>query len=153
MNDLNRFIEIQKKEYYSALEEIKNGKKVNHWMWYIFPQIKGLGTTKISVKYSVDDIYEAKSYLEDDHLRDNLVNICNELLKLNESDPIKIFGYTDSMKLKSSMTLFDFVIAYFNMNINNVFSKVLEKYYDGEKDDLTIGIIALRKKDNYCLKK
>ena len=131
MNSLDRFISIQEKEYDIAFEEIKNGKKINHWMWFIFPQIKGLGTTKTSVKYSIEDIYEAKLFLEDDYLRSNLINICNELLKLDENYSIKIFGYLDSIKLRSSMTLFDFVITYFDMNVDNVFKSVLEKYYGG----------------------
>lgn len=140
--DLDRFVEFQKRYYTEAFNEIRKGKKENHWMWFIFPQIIGLGRTATSLKFSIKDIYEAKSYLENEYLRENLFIICNELLKLNINDSIQIFGYLDSMKLKSSMTLFDYTVRYFEMKIDNVFVKVLKKFYDGEKDNLTIDIIT-----------
>ncbi|MBR4262864.1 MAG: DUF1810 domain-containing protein [Bacilli bacterium] len=137
---MERFIEIQKQKYNQALSEIKNGKKETHWMWYIFPQIKGLGQTATSIEYAINDLDEAKEYLDNDYLRNNLENICSELLKLDTSNPINIFGTVDSLKLRSSMTLF-----YLASN-EEIYKKVLDKYYHGELDQLTIDILNEKKR-------
>ena len=136
---MERFIEIQKQKYNQALSEIKNGKKETHWMWYIFPQIKGLGQTSTSIEYAINDLDEAKEYLDNDYLRNNLENICSELLKLNTSNPVNIFGTVDSLKLRSSMTLF-----YLASN-EEIYKKVLDKYYHSELDQLTIDILNEKK--------
>lgn len=136
---MERFIEIQKQKYNQALSEIKNGKKETHWMWYIFPQIKGLGQTSTSIEYAINDLDEAKEYLDNDYLRNNLENICSELLKLDTSNPVNIFGTVDSLKLRSSMTLF-----YLASN-EEIYKKVLDKYYHGELDQLTIDILNEKK--------
>ena len=136
---MERFIKIQKQKYNQALSEIKNGKKETHWMWYIFPQIKGLGQTSTSIEYAINDLDEAKEYLDNDYLRNNLENICSELLKLDTSNPVNIFGTVDSLKLRSSMTLF-----YLASN-EELYKKVLDKYYHGELDQLTIDILNEKK--------
>lgn len=135
MKDINRFIEAQKYDYDLALSEIKNAKKINHWMWYIFPQIKGLGKSETAIYYEINDLEEAQAYLNHHILGIRLKEISNELLKLNTNNVIEIFGYIDSLKLKSSMTLFDYI-----SENNNIFNKVLEKYYNGEHDEKTISI-------------
>ena len=135
MRNLERFLYVQNRTYEQAIEEIRKGKKISHWMWYTFPQIQGLGESDYSVFYAIDDIEEAKRYLEHNILGPRLRKISNELLKLNINDPIEIFGRLDSLKLKSSMTLFDYI------ENNEVFEKVLDKYYEGEKDDKTIQIL------------
>ena len=132
---LNRFIDAQKEDYAIAFREIKNGRKRNHYMWYIFPQIKGLGRSSTAEYYSINDLEEAKEYMENDYLRDNLINISSELLKLETDNPLKIFGPTDSKKLRSSMTLFELV------SDDEVFSLVLDKYFNGEKDELTLNLV------------
>ena len=136
MSDLNRFILAQNGVYERTLSEIKNGHKVTHWMWYIFPQLVGLGYSEISEFYGIRGISEAKDYLSNEVLGARLIEISTELLKLETSDSSSVFGKIDSVKLRSSMTLFDYV----SDNSDNVFNKVIEKYYDGIKDDITLKI-------------
>ena len=143
MSDLNRFILAQNGVYERALSEIKNGHKVTHWMWYIFPQLKGLGYSEFSEFYGIRGISEAKDYLSNEVLGARLIEISTELLKLETSDSSSVFGKIDSVKLRSSMTLFDYV----SDNSDNVFSKVIEKYYDGIKDDITLKICDGLSKD------
>ena len=140
MEQLDRFIKAQENTYLVALKEIKNGRKQSHWMWYIFPQIKGLGMSETSRYYGIDDEEEAKAYLDNEILGFRLREITSELLKLNIDNPVDIFGTIDTMKLKSSMTLFDYVSE------DKIFSQVLNKYYNGEIDEKTILLCEKRKK-------
>lgn len=135
MESLNRFLEAQENVYGKALSEIKSVKKVGHWMWFIFPQIIGLGESPISLYYAIQNIEEAKAYLEHDILGIRLMEISTVLLKLEGNDPEEIFGFIDAMKLKSCMTLFDYISE------DYPFYKILEKYYQGEKDNKTLEII------------
>lgn len=135
MMSLDRFIDAQKEDYDMAFREIINGRKMNHYMWYIFPQLKGLGRSSTSQYYGIDGLEEAREYMENDYLRNNLVNISSKLLELETDNPIDIFGHTDSKKLKSSMTLFELVSE------NTVFSQVLEKYFNGQRDGLTLDLV------------
>jgi uncharacterized protein (DUF1810 family) len=135
-NDLNKFKGAQERDYQIALTEIKNGRKQSHWMWYIFPQIKGLGLSQTSKYYAINDIEEAKNYLSHPILGSRLIEISNELLKLNTDNALSIFGSPDDLKLKSSMTLFSLV-----EKTNPVFQLVLDKYFKGEKDSQTMQII------------
>ena len=132
---LERFIDAQKEDYDMAFREISNGKKRNHYMWYIFPQIKGLGRSSTAKHYSIDGLEEAREYMENEYLRNNLLNISSELLKLETDNPVEIFGHIDSKKLRSSMTLFELV------SDNEVFSLVLEKYFDGKRDEFTLDLV------------
>ena len=138
---LNRFLEAQKYSYETALEEVKKGKKMSHWMWYIFPQIKGLGHSETAIYYEIKSLEEAKAYLEHDVLRNRLLQLTDELLLLTANNPIEIFGYVDAMKLKSCMTLFEYI-----SDIEN-FGKVLEKFYQGLRDEYTITICSSMQKD------
>lgn len=135
MVDLEKFIRAQEYKYEDALAEIKQGHKTSHWMWYIFPQIIGLGSSDTSIYYAIKNLEEAKEYLENPLLSQRLLEITKELLKLQESNPEKIFGPIDALKLKSSMTLFSYVSPE-----NPLFKEVLEKYYEGEEDQKTIEI-------------
>lgn len=139
MNDLNRFLEAQERKYDIALSEIKSGKKKRHWMWYIFPQIIGLGVSVTADYYAIKNINEAKEYLNHPVLGNRLREISNELLKLAENDANAIFGYPDDLKLKSSMTLFMQV----EKNKDNVFKKVIDKFFNGELDDKTLNILGI----------
>ena len=133
---LERFVKAQEKNYLDALSELKSGRKCSHWMWYIFPQIKGLGFSEMAKFYAIEDIIEAEDYLAHPVLGKRLVEIAQVLVELNENDANKVFGYPDDMKLKSSMTLFA------NVNHTNpVFIKVLDKYFDGEQDAATLRLI------------
>lgn len=105
-NDLDRFIEAQKNTYNRALQEIKNGQKESHWIWYIFPQIRGLGHSERANYYAIEDIEEATNYLKNPILYARLIEISKALLEVEEKTAIEILGYVDAMKVKSSMTLF-----------------------------------------------
>ena len=133
--NLKRFIEAQNKYYDIALSEIKNGQKKTHWMWYIFPQLIDLGYSTTSKYYGIKNIEEAQSYLENQYLRNNLIEISKELYKQN-TDILDILGYPDNLKLKSSMTLF----SQANSEII-VFKEILNKFYDGEKDQKTLKLL------------
>ena len=134
--NLSRFIEAQDQSYSMALEEIKNGRKRGHWMWYIFPQIQGLGHSPTSQYYAIQNIEEATEYLNDTILGTRLIEICNELIKLESNDAYSIFGSPDHRKLKSSVTLFSQV-----ENANPIFMAVLKKFFNGKLDDRTLRFI------------
>lgn len=136
MEGLERFREAQKRDYACALAEIQNGYKESHWMWYVFPQIKGLGRSPIARYYSIEDLDEAIAFLKDPYLGENLREISAELLKKSTDDAEDIFGVTDAMKLRSSMTLFHF--AGEMCEENRVFYEVLVKFFDGEFDERTL---------------
>lgn len=137
--DISRFIEAQRSSYQQALTEIKNGKKASHWIWYIFPQIKGLGRSAMSEYYGIQDIDEAKAYLADAILSKRLIEICEVLLSLDTNDAVEVMGRPDDKKLKSSMTLFDAAT-----DSLEIFQMVLDKYYNGKKDNLTLRILGIK---------
>lgn len=136
MMNLDRFVSAQEHCYERALEEVKSGRKESHWMWFIFPQILGLGMSDTAIFYSINDIGEAKLYLEHEVLGPRLVEISKELLELDTDDPVDVFGDIDALKLNSCMTLFDYV-----SDDENVFSEVIEKFYNGQKDEKTLQLI------------
>jgi len=137
-NELIKFLDAQNQVYLKALSEIKNGKKETHWMWYIFPQIKGLGSSENANYYGIKDLNEANAYLQHPILGKHLVEISEEVLNGNEKTATQIFGTPDDMKLRSSMTLFANV-----KNTNPVFAKVLDKYFNGLADDLTLQLLNM----------
>lgn len=126
----------------TALNEIRNGKKTSHWMWYIFPQIRGLGKSSISKYYAIEDIEEAKVYLQNDYLRNNTIKIVSALLSLPINNPTEILGRPDDWKLKSSMTLFHLAEP-----TEVMFKEVINKFYDGNFDRRTIAILKDVDKD------
>jgi uncharacterized protein (DUF1810 family) len=135
--DLNRFIKAQENSYAEALSEIKSGRKRSHWMWYIFPQYKGLGFSETSKYYSIKDVDEAKRYLNHPILGERLKLITRELLILNENNANIVFGDPDDLKLKSSMTLF----ATIDTSEENIFNAVLDKFFAGQFDDKTLTLM------------
>lgn len=136
---LDRFKKAQELDYETALSEIKNGEKQSHWIWYIFPQLKELGFSPTAKFYGIEDFQEAKAYLEDELLKNRLIEISNALLELKSNNPTEVMGYPDDLKLKSCMTLFNAV----NPEIE-VFKKVLEKYFNGEKDLKTLELLKMK---------
>ena len=104
--DLSRFVEAHNQSYETALKEIKNGHKYSHWMWYIFPQIQGLGRSSTSQYYAIKNSDEALAFLNDEYLGGHLIEISKALMKLDSDNPTEIFGKPDDMKLRSCMTLF-----------------------------------------------
>ena len=124
---LKRFIEAQNDSYDQALKEIRNGRKLTHWIWYIFPQMKGLGFSYNSEYYGITSLQEARDYLENELLRKRLFEITESLLMHKGKDIESIMGDIDAMKLKSSMTLFDAVQP------DDIFGEVLDEFYGGER--------------------
>lgn len=135
--DLSRFVTAQERSYAVALSEIKNGRKRTHWMWYIFPQLDGLGRSSTAQYYAISNLQEAKEYYAHPVLGPRLVEITEALLTLDSDDATAVMGYPDDLKLHSSMTLFAVASG------NPVFSKVLEKYYGGSQDRLTLRLLGL----------
>lgn len=138
-NKLQRFADAQRRDYETALAEIRGGRKHSHWMWYIFPQIAGLGLTETSRYYAISDINEAVDFLMDQELGLRLTTICKALLELETDDAQVVFGTPDDLKLKSSMTLFDAVPATFP-----VFAQVLDKFFQGERDEKTLHLLGIK---------
>ncbi len=134
--ELERFIVAQERDYATALKEIKSGYKRSHWMWYIFPQISGLGHSPIAKKYEIVDLGEAKAYMENAYLRNNLVEISRALLECGNDDIEDIMGFPDNFKLCSSMTLFEIVAPEVEE-----FGMVLDKFFDGNRDKRTIELV------------
>ncbi|MES2268562.1 MAG: DUF1810 domain-containing protein [Bacteroidota bacterium] len=136
MNDLKRFLEAQSKDYAVALAEIRNGRKRSHWMWYIFPQVAGLGYSGMSSRYAIRGLTEAVEYLAHPVLGARLVEISKALLALPGSNATTVMGSPDDLKLRSSMTLFSLVPG-----ADPVFEAVIGKYFQGEKDKATLKLI------------
>lgn len=133
MSDLIRFHRAQEEMYDTALREIRSGRKRSHWIWYVFPQIAGLGMSGMSQYYAIRDLDEAREYLADKVLRDRLVEISGALLELDTGDARAVMGFPDDMKLRSCMTLFSEADPG-----ETVFTDVLGKFFGGEKDGLTL---------------
>ena len=135
-NSLDRFVQAQTLMYSTTLREIKNGKKVSHWMWYMFPQLRGLGTSFMANMYGISGLAEAKAYLAHPVLSGRLYELCGELLKHKDKTALEIFGDIDEMKLKSSMTLFALTSEDYT-----IFDEVLEHFFGGEMDEVTVKLI------------
>lgn len=135
-NQLQRFIAAQEKDYAIALSEIRNGRKSGHWMWYIFPQLKGLGSSPTSDFYGINGQEEAKEYLEHTVLGKRLIEISTALMDLKTNDAQQVMGSPDHLKLRSSMTLFASVPG-----SDPIFKQVLEKYFSGEMDKITLELM------------
>lgn len=135
-SSLDRFLQAQEHDYQTALAEVRAGYKCSHWMWYIFPQLKGLGFSSMAQFYGINGKEEAKAYLEHPVLGARLREITSVLLTLEGKVAVDIFGHTDAMKLRSSMTLFNAVA-----NEEYLFQKVLDKYYEGKADDRTLAML------------
>ena len=133
--DLSRFHKAQQGSYETALAEIRSGRKRSHWIWYIFPQIQGLGFSSTAQYYAIENLEEAKAYLADPVLRERLLEISNALLALDSCDPSELMGYPDDLKLRSSMTLFSLAEPECT-----VFRDVLDKFYNGQEDSRTIAL-------------
>ena len=135
-NNLQRFLSAQESIYRQVVQELRDGKKTSHWMWFIFPQMEGLGQSSTAKYYSIKNIDEAKNYLAHPVLGARLLECTNILLQINSKTADEIFGYPDNMKLRSSMTLFNYIDP-----AQNVFADVLEKYFKGEPDQRTLAIL------------
>lgn len=134
--NLSRFVEAQEQSYDIALQEIRQGYKQSHWIWYVFPQIKGLGYSSMAQFYAIQSLDEAKAYLQHPLLRAHLIEITEALLLHSNQSAEQIFGYIDAVKVRSSMTLFNFVEP------NSLFQRVIDVFYNGIADDKTLRIVS-----------
>lgn len=136
MNDFERFVQAQDYNYKDALQELQNGRKQSCWMWYVFPQIKGLGQSFTAKMYELDSLDEARAYLEHPILGRRLIEICEIVLNISSNDAYEVFGVPDNLKLRSSMTLFEQADP-----SQAVFGKILDKFFQGERDQKTLQIL------------
>ncbi len=138
--DINRFLEAQEIPYFcgykQALEEVKNGKKTNHWIWYIFPQLRCLGRSSRAYYYGIAGKEEAQEYLNHFILGGRIRNITKELLKHKDKTALSIFGDIDAIKVRSCMTMFDY------LSPNDIFGEVLDSFYKSERCELTRKIMT-----------
>jgi uncharacterized protein (DUF1810 family) len=135
--DLQKFLDAQQSAYDAALTEIKNGRKRGHWMWYIFPQIKGLGLSNTANYFAIENLDQAKRYLEHPVLGKRLVEISGAMLAVERKSAYQILGSPDDLKLRSSMTLFSLL-----PKTDPVFRAVLDKYYEGKADWRTLALVG-----------
>lgn len=133
---LNRFVDAQNRVYEQVIKELSQGRKTSHWMWFIFPQIKGLSHSVVAKRYAIASLAEAKEYYSDHLLAHRLIECSQILLSIKGKTAEDILGHTDAMKLKSSMTLFSLV------SDDSVFTDILDLYFDGKKDDMTLAMIG-----------
>jgi uncharacterized protein (DUF1810 family) len=131
--DLDRFVEAQAHNYDDALAELRRGRKTSHWMWYVFPQVAGLGSSPMAQKYAISSLAEARAYVAHPVLGPRLRECATSLIGLATIDPVEVLGSIDALKLRSSMTLFDRAAPE-----EPVFARVLDQYYDGSPDEATI---------------
>ena len=135
--DLQRFVSAQEHTYAEALWELKNGRKESHWMWFIFPQVEGLGTSPTARHYAIKSASEARAFLEHALLGPRLVECCHALLAVNGKSASEIMGYPDDLKLRSSMTLFSLIDP-----SQPEFTQVLDKYFESEPDARTVDLLG-----------
>ena len=137
--DIKRFIEAQEIPYFcgyrQALEEVQNGKKTSHWIWYIFPQLRCLGRSSRAHYYGIADKDEAERYLNHPVLGTRIREITKVLLVHNDKTALEIFGDIDAVKVRSCMTMFDI------LSPNDIFGDVLDSFYNGERCEITLNVM------------
>ena len=134
--DLQRFRAAQAGAYDGALAELRAGRKRGHWIWFVFPQVQGLGSSAMSRRYAIGSLAEARAYLADGTLGPRLRACCEALQTLGDTDIRAVLGGIDALKLRSSMTLFALADP-----SEPLFAQVLERWYGGERDDATVRLL------------
>jgi uncharacterized protein (DUF1810 family) len=134
--NLERFVSAQRDVHREALAELRAARKRSHWMWFVFPQFKGLGASPTSQHFAIGSLDEAREYLRHPVLGPRLLECAQALLALDAASASEIFGYPDDLKLKSSMTLFDLAAPG-----EPVFAAVLDRYFEGERDGKTVSLV------------
>lgn len=137
--DLQRFLTAQEGVYEAALAELRGGRKRTHWMWFVFPQFLGLGSSPTTRHFAIKSLEEARAYLDHSVLGTRLRECADALLAVSGSSASDIFGYPDDLKLHSSMTLFEMASP-----PGSVFSRVLDQYFGGERDGATLRLVNSR---------
>ena len=136
--ELSRFVEAQETKYAQALSELRSGRKRSHWMWYVFPQIAGLGNSPMSVRYAIKSEDEARAYMDHPVLGPRLIECAEAVLAIDNRSAHEIFGSPDDLKLRSCATLFEHVSP-----PGSVFERLLDKYYRSERDQRTLRLLRL----------
>ena len=131
--DLQRYVDAQERVYRTVVEELTAGRKRSHWMWFVFPQLRGLGSSPTAVRYGIGSIDEARAYLAHQLLGPRLRECARLVAAIDGRSAEEVFGWPDDLKLRSSMTLFSHAAA-----DNHDFVAVLERFYDGEEDPATV---------------
>ena len=134
--DLDRFVRAQAADYDRALSELRDGEKRSHWMWYVFPQIEGLGQSPMSHRYSIKSAAEARAYLDHPVLGPRLRECAAVVYNIVGRSALEIFGSPDDMKLRSCASLFA------SVSDNGIFEQVLQKYFDGQHDEETLRLLT-----------
>lgn len=134
--DLARFVEAQDQIYPRALEEIRRGAKRSHWMWFIFPQLKGLGRSAMAQRYGISSLDEAKAYIDHPVLGPRYIQCVTALQDLRGNDPVAVFGAVDATKLRSSLTLFEAADG------NPLFAASLDRWFGGARDERTAKMLV-----------
>lgn len=134
--NLSRFVRAQNTMYERALEEVRQGQKRSHWMWFIFPQLLGLGSSEMAREYGISGLDEARAYLEHPVLGKRIKEITQALMKHRNKKAAEIFGYPDDLKLHSSLTLFNAA-----SEAENIFENALETFFQGRRDNKTLELL------------
>lgn len=137
--DLMRFLEAQDGTYDSAVEELRRGRKSGHWIWYVFPQIAGLGDSHMSKRYAITSLDEARAYAAHPVLGPRLLECIGLVMAVNEKSARQILGHIDALKFRSCLTLFTIAC-----DGNPVFQKALDKYFGGQRDALTLEALCVK---------
>ena len=140
VHDLRRFVEAQERVYDDVMRELRAGSKQGHWMWFVFPQLRGLGQSAMAQKYGIATLAEAKAYLDHELLGPRLEECVRSVTAVQRKSAHEIFGYPDDMKFRSCMTLFAQVAP-----AGSVFDEALNLHFSGEADQRTLDLIAARK--------
>jgi uncharacterized protein (DUF1810 family) len=135
--DLRRFLEAQDRVYDTVLAELRDGRKRSHWIWFVFPQLQGLGHSPTAIRYGISSLDEARAYLANDVLGARLRECARLVVRIEGSSADDIFGWPDNLKVRSSMTLFGRAT-----DDNADFRAVLDKFYDGVEDEFTVAQLA-----------
>ena len=138
--DLQRFVDAQDRAYDTALEELRSGRKRGHWIWFVFPQLQGLGRSATAIRYSITSLDEARAYLDHPVLGPRLRECARVVAGIQEASADDIFGWPDNLKVRSSMTLF--ARATESAEVQAEFRAVLERLYDGVEDEVTVDQLA-----------
>lgn len=139
--NLNRFLQQQDADYPTALAQVRSGRKESHWMWYIFPQLRGLGQSTMAWYYGIADLGEARDYLAHPVLGLRLREITRAALESGETNAVRLFGRPDNMKFRSCMTLFAQVSG------DDLFDRALERFFDGQPDRMTLQLLQKKNGD------
>jgi len=138
--DLQRFVDAQDRAYDTALEELRSGRKRSHWIWFVFPQLQGLGRSATAIRYSITSLDEARAYLDHPVLGPRLRECARVVAGIQGASADDIFGWPDNLKVRSSMTLF--ARATESAEVQAEFRAVLERLYDGVEDEVTVDLLA-----------